>query len=54
MAVLENTRGRDGWVLVVELNGYVWAVPAKATDEMILLWTAYPSRVLQKKYGAKK
>ncbi len=35
-------------IIVIEINGYVWAIPFVENDTEIFLKTAYPSRKLNK------
>ena len=37
-------------ILVVNLDGYAYAVPSVVEERFIFLKTAYPSRVLTKRY----
>ncbi len=48
------TRKGHQKILVVELNGYVCAVPYLRQEQQMFLKTIFQSRVLQKKYGAIK
>ncbi len=41
-------------VIAVMLEGYVVGVPATIQPTAIMLWTAYYSRKLNKRYGGKK
>ncbi len=41
-------------ILVVELNGYICAVPYLKHEQKMFLKTIFQSRVLQKKYGVNK
>jgi hypothetical protein len=41
-------------IIAVLLDGYVIGVPATIQSAAIMLWTAYYSRKLNKRYGGKK
>ena len=41
-------------IIAVMIDGYIVGVPATVQPTMILLWTAYYSRKLNKRYGGKK
>jgi len=43
-------------LFVIELDGHVWAVPyvIEADGETIFLKTAFPSRKLNRRYGARR
>ncbi len=53
IAVLENKNHKNQVILVVEIDGYVIAVPALIKTRVIFFMTAYPSSMLTKKYGRK-
>ena len=54
VAVLENERHKNQVILVVEVDGYMIAVPTLIKGKTIFFMTAYPSSALTKKYGGKK
>lgn len=51
--VLSNTNYPDQKALIVMINDYAHVVPFKETKEFFLLFTVYPSRTHQKRYGGK-
>ena len=53
-ATLVNRVHPDQIVMVVDLDGYVVAVPATVSSKVVLLRTAYYSRKLNALYGGKK
>ncbi|NOY52650.1 MAG: toxin [Deltaproteobacteria bacterium] len=51
--ILENPSYPEQAIFVIRFNEYIWAVPFLVDQEGdIILKTAYPSRKLQKRYGA--
>ena len=52
--VLGNPNYPDQYLLVVMVDGYIHVVPFKINQEIFFLFTAYPSRTLQKRYGGNK
>jgi hypothetical protein len=52
--VLVNTNYLDQMILIVIINGYAHAVPLKETELLFFMFTVYPSRAYQKRYGDKK
>ena len=51
--ILANSNYPDQRLLVVMIFGYIHIVPFKMTKGLFFLFTIYPSRVYQKKYGGK-
>jgi len=50
--ILENPSRTGQEIFVLEIKGYIWAVPFMVEeDKSIFLKTAYPSRKLFKRYG---
>jgi hypothetical protein len=50
--ILESPSRTGQEVFVLEIRGYIWAVPFMVEeDKSIFLKTAYPSRKLSKRYG---
>jgi hypothetical protein len=49
--VLENPAHPNRLLLVISLDGYVHAVSASVEEDLIWLWTAFPSRKLEAVYG---
>ena len=52
--VLSNSNYPDQKILIVIIDGYSHAVPFKETKGLFLLFTVFPSRTYQKRYGGKK
>lgn len=52
--VLSNSNYPNQKILVVMIDDYAHAVPFKEAEEMFFLFTVYPSRAYQKRYGEKK
>ncbi len=52
--VLSNPRYPDQKLLVVMIDGYAHAVPFKEAEGFFFLFTVYPSRACQKRYGGVK
>lgn len=52
--VLTNPNYPDQKILIVMIAGYAHAVPFKETRDLFFLFTVYPSRAYQKRYGGKK
>ncbi len=51
--ILKNPARENQLLFVVPIRGYIWAVPFLIDeDDNIILKTAYPSRKLNKIYGA--
>lgn len=51
--VLVNSNYPDQKILIVMIDGYAHAVPFKEAENVFLLFTVYPSRAYQKRYGEK-
>ena len=51
--VLRNPNYPDQKLLIVMIDGYAHAVPFKEADDIFFLFTVYPSRAYQKRYGGK-
>lgn len=51
--VLSNPNYPDQKILIVMIDGYAHAVPFKEADDIFFLFTVYPSRAYQKRYGGK-
>ena len=49
--VLQNPSYPDQKILIVVIDDYAHAVPFKETEEINFLFTMYPSRAYQKRYG---
>ena len=49
--VLVNPSHPDQKILIVMIDDYAHAVPFKETGEIYFLFTVYPSRAYQKRYG---
>lgn len=52
--VLSNSGYSNQKLLVVMIEGYAHVVPFKETEETFFLFTVYPSRTYQKRYGGKQ
>lgn len=52
--VLNNHNYPDQNILILMINGYAHVVPFKETEEVFFLFTVYPSRAYQKRYGGKR
>jgi hypothetical protein len=52
--VLISSNYPDQKILIVMIDDYAHAVPFKEVDEIFFLFTVYPSRAYQKRYGGKK
>lgn len=51
--VLSNPNYPVQKILIVMIDGYAHAVPFKETENIFFLFTVYPSRAYQKRYGGK-
>ena len=49
--VLSNPNYPEQKLLIVMIDDYAHAVPFKETEELFFLFTVYPSRAYQKRYG---
>jgi hypothetical protein len=52
--VLSNPKYPDQKILVVMIYDYAHAVPFKEAKDIFFLFTVYPSRAYQKRYGGRK
>ena len=52
--VLRNRNYPEQRILVVMIDDYAHAVPFKETKELFFLFTVFPSRAYQKRYGGKE
>ena len=51
--VLSNSNYPDQRILIVMIDGYAHAVPFKEAEGIFFLFTVFPSRAYQKRYGGK-
>lgn len=52
--ILSNPNYPDQKILIVMIDDYAHAIPFKEVEGIFLLFTVYPSRAYQKRYGGKK
>jgi hypothetical protein len=52
--VLSSSNYPDQKILIVMIDSYAHAVPFKEAEEVFFLFTVFPSRAYQKRYGGKK
>lgn len=52
--VIVNPNYPDQKILILMIDNYAHAVPFKEEEEIFFLFTVYPSRAYQKRYGGKK
>lgn len=52
--VLSSPNYPNQKILIVMIDDYAHAVPFKEEEEIFFLFTVYPSRVYQKRYGGKR
>ena len=52
--VLSNSNYPDQKLLIVIIGDYAHVVPFKETAEIFFLFTVYPSRAYQKRYGGEQ
>jgi hypothetical protein len=52
--VLSNPNYPDQKILIVMIDSYAHAVPFKEAESIFFLFTVYPSRAYQKRYGGKE
>ena len=52
--VLTNPNYPDQKILIVAIDDYAHVVPFKETEDFFFLFTVYPSRAFQKRYGGEK
>jgi len=52
--VLSSSNYPNQKILIVMIDSYAHAFPFKEIEEVFFLFTVYPSRTYQKRYGGKK